>query len=84
MLYVRTYFIKKPAGGHHYSQQALENPYLSQLQPQSSLTRYLIIHIRRVLKCGSTQDGYTSPMLLLAVAVHKLLLPITIIVGLHT
>ena len=32
-----------------------------------------IILIRRVLKCDSTQDGYTSSPLLLTVAVHKLL-----------
>ena len=34
----------------------------------------LIIHIRRILKCDLTQDGYTSSPLLLAVAVHKLLM----------
>ena len=37
------------------------------------LTRANQLHIRRVLKCDSTQDVYTSLALLLAVAVHKLL-----------
>ena len=26
-LHVRTYFVKKPAGGHYHSRQALGNPY---------------------------------------------------------
>ena len=36
-------------------------------------SKLCIILIRRVLKCDSTQDGYTSWPLLLTVAVHKLL-----------
>ena len=40
---------------------------------KAHLTRVVIIHIRRVLKCDSTQDGYTSSLLLLTMAVHKLL-----------
>ena len=39
----------------------------------SKLTLANQLHIRHVLKCDSTQDGYTSLALLLAVAVHKLL-----------
>ena len=43
------------------------------LTRSAACSHLLIILIRRILKCDSTQDGYTSSLLLLAVAVHKLL-----------
>ena len=43
------------------------------LTRSAACSHLLIILIRRILKCDSTQDGYTSSLLLLAMAVHKLL-----------
>ena len=65
--------LRSQAGGCHHSRLGSGESIVVTVITSSSSTRLTYNPYKVLLKCDSTQDGYTSPTVLFAVVVHKLL-----------